>query len=124
MAENAVPGKGMLMFGKKPDGSYAAMAVGASGSLQADTVYTLLSNASATGPILTNVIGGSYVWIVQGTIGGATIKLQALGPDGVNWVDIDTWTGAVGRGVVIGNNASLRALVSGGAPSGLYCNLS
>ena len=66
----------------------------------------------------------AYVWSCLGTFGGATLTLQTLGPDGVTEVTIDTMTSAAQKGEVVGANATVRVLVSGGTPSALYCTLS
>ncbi len=88
------------------------------------SVRTLLSNASATGAAQTDVAGGAYIWTVQGTFGGATVKLQTLGPDGTNWLDVASLTTAGSTGVVVGEAAAVRASVSGGTPAALYSTLS
>lgn len=107
--ENGSPGRGIL----------PAVAIGG------DT-YSLLSNASATGTAVTGVVGGSYIWSVAGTFGGATVKLQALGPDGSTYLDVPSasLTSAGQLGVAVGANATLKVVVTGGSPSGLYSSLS
>jgi hypothetical protein len=92
--------------------------------IQHDT-YQLLTNAAATGAGVGPVRNGTYIWALAGTVGGATIKLQTLGPDGATYLDV---TGAsmtaVGQmQVIIGEGAVVRAVVTGGAPSALYSNL-
>lgn len=81
----------------------------------------LLENASATGAAR-NWLGGAGVFTVAGTFGGASVKLQQLGPDGVTWLDISG--GAVdltapGQGGFVLPAGPIRATVSGGAPSAL-----
>ncbi|WP_061780741.1 hypothetical protein [Sphingomonas sanguinis] len=73
------------------------------------------------------VKGGDYYWTVVGTFNGASVQLQALGPDEQTWLNIgpaktasDTTATA---GVGIGCNAIVRASVTGGAPSGLFASL-
>lgn len=88
------------------------------------STYKLLTNASASGSAVPNVVGASYVWCIQGTIGGATIALQALGPDGVNYITVSSQTAAGCYGVVLGANATVKVTVTGGTPSGLYSSLS
>jgi hypothetical protein len=80
----------------------------------------LLSNEAATGQPQ-RWVGGTGVFAVCGTFGGATVKLQFLGPDGATWVDVGTDTNltAAGGAMFILPAVQIRAAVSGGAPSGL-----
>ncbi len=80
---------------------------------------TLLSNASATGSAVPWP-GGKGAVMLAGTVGGATITLQILGPDGTTWLTGATALTAVGVGVIELPCGQIRALVAGGAPSGLY----
>jgi len=48
---------------------------------------TLLTNASATGSAQ-NWKGGRGVFTLAGTVGGATITLQYLGPDATTWLTL------------------------------------
>lgn len=80
----------------------------------------LLSNASATGSA-GRWPGGRGTFTVEGTFGGATVKLQCLGPNGT-WIDLGTdatftAAGVCGFELAMGQ---LRANVSGGSPSALY----
>ena len=84
----------------------------------------LLSNAATTGAAVSATAGGSYIWTAAGTFGGATVKLQALGPDGQTWLDVAALSAPGSTGVVVGEDASVRVAVSGGSPSGLYATLS
>lgn len=88
--------------------------------------YQLLTNVAVTGAAVTGIAGGEYLWAVAGTFGGATVKLQYLGPDGTTYIDVPSASlTAVGAVLVrIGANASVKAVVTGGTPSGLYSNLS
>lgn len=106
--ENGSPGRGIL----------PAVSIGGDS-------YSLLSNAAVTGTAVTGVVGGSYIWSVAGTFGGATVKLQALGPDGSTYLDVPSASmTAVGQlGVAIGANATLKVVVTGGTPSALYSSL-
>ncbi|MGE0736042.1 MAG: hypothetical protein AB7G15_17145 [Alphaproteobacteria bacterium] len=81
----------------------------------------LLNNAAATGNPA-RWPGGKGSFVVAGTFGGATVKLQLLGPDGATWLDVSAATAlaAVGHAVFEAGAGQLRALVSGGAPAGLY----
>jgi hypothetical protein len=66
--------------------------------------------------------------VPAGTIGGATVKLQYSPDDGTTYVDVDksgdtyvTFTAVGGAGGLFElPPCSLKATVSGGAPSGLY----
>ena len=46
-----------------------------------DTQYTLGTTLSASGDAI-KIKGGEYVFMVDGTVGGATISLQLAGPGG------------------------------------------
>lgn len=85
---------------------------------------TALGNSAASGP----VDAGSYIFTVDGTFGGATVKLQWLGLDGTTWHDFSTaiaLTAAGTLGVVLGQNSVVRAVASGGSgPYLLYAGLS
>lgn len=98
----------------------------------ADQAYTLASalasiaDGGASDPI-TGVASGSYIWaLTAGTWAGATIKLQALGPDGATWLDVSGSSLAANGtvGVVVGANASLRLAATGGAPLNVNSSLS
>lgn len=87
---------------------------------------TLINNNVASQP--QTAFGGDYIWSVVGTFGGASVQLQALGPDGASYQNIgaaktsaDT-TG--GTGVGLGTNAVVRAAITGGTPTGLFAALS
>jgi hypothetical protein len=81
----------------------------------------LLSNASATGTG-TTWGGGRGVFSLAGTVGGATITLQYLGPDGTTWLTGATALTAIGLIAFELPPGQIRAAVSGGAPAGLYAN--
>lgn len=51
---------------------------------------TLLSLGSATGPQKSWIGGRTAIIAVVGTINGATIKVQMLGPDGTTLIDVAT----------------------------------
>lgn len=86
--------------------------------------YSLLSNASATG-VAVDVPAGRYVFALQGTLGGATVTLQMLGPDGETYMSVGTdgeFTGAGAVEVAL-PAGPVRASVAGGPPAGLYASL-
>ena len=79
--------------------------------------------APTTDPTL-GLKGGSYIWAVTATAwNGATVKLQALGPDGATYLDVDSLTANGTKGVVIGEGATVKLAVSGGVPTGLASSL-
>lgn len=83
----------------------------------------LISNGTATGDAETWP-GGDGTFTVIGTFSGATITLQYLGPDGLTWVSAGTdaaLTTAGGCNFSI-PSGSIRALVAGGPPSGVYAS--
>lgn len=81
----------------------------------------LLSNGSATGQGQ-QWIGGRGMFSVAGTFGGATVKLQFLGPDAATWIDagIETTLTTAGGALFELPQGLIRCAVSGGTPSGLY----
>lgn len=66
--------------------------------------------------------GGRGTFVVCGTFGGASVNLQALGPDNVTWIDVGTTTDLTAAGIIAFDLAqgSIRANVVGGTPSGIY----
>src|SRR5882672_9155397 len=60
-----------------------------------------------------------------GTFGGATVKLQVLGPDGATWIDagVGTTLTAAGMGVVYLPPGMVQAVIVGGAPAGIFAAL-
>ncbi len=85
------------------------------------STITLLNNASATGSTM-EWPGGEGEFAVAGTFGGATVKLQVLGPDGVTWIDAGTNTTftASNAGIFKAAHCFIRAAIVGGSPSGIY----
>jgi len=91
------------------------------------------SGASATGAAVGPVIGNSYIFGCSGTIAGATLQLQVLGPDGATFNNImgASFTSLPGNiGVVTGSTqgltaANVKVTVTGatGTPS-VWCSLS
>lgn len=82
----------------------------------------LLSNVAATGDYV-RVPGGQYIWACQGTFGGATLTLQAKGPDGSTAMSVGTMTAAGAVSVDVGEGTEIRVAVTGGTPSALYSSL-
>jgi hypothetical protein len=86
--------------------------------------YILLANASKTGDVVPNVVGGSYQVDLEGTVGGATVTIQVAGADGtLRTLGTYTASGIDAAILTIPAGASVRAVVTGGAPSGLYLRL-
>lgn len=98
--------------------------------------YDLASNASLTSGIgstpVEHIASGSYLWaLVAGAWNSSTIKLQYLGPDEATWLDAKDSAGNTAQmtangqlGVVVGGNATLRLVPTGGSPTGVYSKLS
>lgn len=94
----------------------------------ADAVYTMLSNASATGSAI-DWPGGAGTFVVdRGTFSSATVALQASFDGGTTWLSVDqggttyvTFTAAGAGNFEIGQ-CKLRATVTG-SPSGLYAQI-
>ena len=83
----------------------------------------LLTNASSTSAEKPWP-GGRGTFEVSGTFGGATVYLQYMGPDGSTWLvaGANTTLTAAGGGNFDLPEGRIRALVSGGSPSGLYAS--
>lgn len=85
----------------------------------------LISNADATGAAETCALGGRYLMVLAGTLGGATVTVEMLGPDGVTYLTVDGATlSAVGtKTIFLPWGSTVRGVVTGGTPSGLYLSL-
>jgi hypothetical protein len=86
----------------------------------------LLTNAGAvTGAQYAPAFEGDYMFSAVGTFGGGTVKLQQLMPDGATFTDItDASLSSPGSLIVtLAGDVPVRAVVSGGTPSGIYANL-
>lgn len=88
--------------------------------------HLLINNAAATGPETKIGQGGLYAFSVIGTFSGASVKLQIRGGDDVTYVDIPdaVCTAANVIGVYLPAGAFVKAVVTGGPPSGIYARLS
>ena len=94
-----------------------------------DTTYTILSNASATGPA-TAIRGGEYLFTCEGTVGTSTISLQVQTPNGT-WTDVQVFTGGVVKFTALPGNqtgialpaSNVRVACTGGTPTGIYGHL-
>lgn len=85
------------------------------------TRVELLTNASATGAAALWP-GGKGQFALAGTVGGATITLQILGPDGTTYLSLGSAVALTAAGVANfeAPAGTIRALVASGTPSGLY----
>jgi hypothetical protein len=87
----------------------------------------LLSNASAA--LTGNALfwqGGTATFNLIGTMGGATVSLQVIGPDGQTWQALGASTTVTATGAVTGLQipaGPVRCVVTGGPPTGLYATL-
>lgn len=126
-------GQGDPLSGTRlPDGSYipsSQITDGAGNAIQFGSkqeTLTLINNNVAAQP--QTAFGGDYIWSVVGTFGGASVQLQALGPDGATYQNIGAAKTAPdatgGTGVGLGTNAVVKAVVTGGTPTGLFATLS
>lgn len=85
------------------------------------TRVELIVNGSASGT-QKRWAGGRGTFSVAGTFGGATVKLQYLGPDEATWIDVGpevTLTAAGAGGFELAPGL-LKAVITGGSPSGIY----
>lgn len=79
----------------------------------------LLINGNATGNAAIWP-GGRGLFTADGTFGGATVKLQFLGPTG-SWIDAGPYTTltAAGGGIFDLPQGQVRVNLAGGSPSGI-----
>jgi hypothetical protein len=93
-----------------------------------DNKYTLLSNASASGAVV-NILGGQYIFMAEGTVGGATISLQVVSPNGTATTvkafnnAVSTTTLPYSQTPVDLPAGTVQAVVAGGTPSALFAYL-
>ena len=85
----------------------------------------LITNGSVSGTQV-NWAGGIGVFAAVGTFGGATVKLQFIGPDGVTLVDAGAATTltANGAGVFYLPPGPVQGTIVGGAPSAIFASVS
>lgn len=60
---------------------------------------------------------------VQGTLGGGSVKLQLMGPDATNPVDMTSAITSAGTTAIDLPAGSMRLVITGGSVSGLYVQL-
>ena len=90
-------------------------------------LYPLLSNGSATGAAV-HIRGGTYMWMADGTAGGATFQLQLQLPTGT-WIVLSNLPVSAGAmttttlpdvvSPLFLPDGNYRLQVSGGSPSGI-----
>lgn len=96
-----------------------------SGSWGAQLIGSGTTGGTASGALV-DCPGGRMVVTVVATFGGATIKLQMLGPDGSTLLDVSpsqTNFTANGNGVVDLPPCQIQGTVVGGAPSGVFMSI-
>lgn len=106
-------------------------ATGLTAGLANPSAYTLLTAASATGPAVSGIRGGDYIWQIEGTFGGGTATLQRLGLDGSTWKNVRnaantadvTATADSSIGVGVGQGATMRVLIAGATGASLNSSL-
>lgn len=84
-----------------------------------------LTNSSTLGATAFQAVqGGRYIMAADGTFGGTSIQLQAQGPAG-NALNIPNavLTAAGFIDVHVADGSQLRVNMTGGTPSGIFCNL-
>ena len=89
--------------------------------------YPVLNNAAGVVNGTPFVVGqgGNYLYLAQGTFGGATVKLQILGPDATNYIDVpnSAMTVAGALQVQLPAGSTVRGAIVGGAATGIFTSL-
>lgn len=86
----------------------------------------LLSDASATGAAANVAFGGRYLMALVGTLDGATITIEMLGPDDATYVTVpsSSVTDAGSAVIYLPPDATVKGVVTGGtSPDGLYLSI-
>lgn len=94
-----------------------------------DSLYTLATNASATGGSVA-IKGGEYIFMVEGTAAGATASLQIQTPNGT-WAPIAIYSGSVVQSATLPYSqtnvdlppGNVRLALTSGTPSAVYAYL-
>lgn len=75
--------------------------------------------------VISIAVGGTYLWSVEATFGGATIDLRLLGPGGVNYILIPNTAFTVAGVVAVDLPAgsTVRGTVTGAGGSAQFANL-
>lgn len=78
---------------------------------------------NVTGNNITILTPGNYAWNTTGVFGGATVYLEALGPDGVTWNQVSSVTAATRAPILIESGTVMRARVTGGTGTNVSSRL-
>lgn len=95
-----------------------------------DNQYTLGTGLSASGSGVL-IKGGEYCFFASGTVGGSTISLQALSPDGTSWADVQVFSASAVKSTTLPfvqtqvdlPAGQVRVACTGGTPSGINAYL-
>ena len=81
--------------------------------------------AAGNGPGVVVDEGGLYQYLVSGTFGGTTAKLQTLGPDGTTYIDVpnSSMTAAGALNVELPAGSTVRSVLTGGTPTVMNASL-
>lgn len=86
-------------------------------------VFTLLSNATATGQ-QAQLPGGRYIWTVNASNwNGATASLQSVGADGTTLMTATSLTADGNAEVIVGQDAKVQVTITGGPPTAVFSTL-
>lgn len=94
-----------------------------------DVAYILALNVSATNSAV-SVRGGEYMFMVEGTAGGATARLEVQTPLG-NWAPVSIYTGSPVSSTTLPYcqtgidlpACNVRLALIGGTPTGVFAYL-
>jgi hypothetical protein len=88
---------------------------------------SVLSNmgGAGNGSNVTIGEGGLYQYLVHGTFSGTTAKLQTLGPDGTNFIDVpnSSMSAAGALNVELPSGSIVRGVLTSGTPTAMYASL-
>jgi hypothetical protein len=85
-------------------------------------IYQFIYAGSVTSDFV-NITGGCYVWaVVADDFNGATVVLQALGPDGVTVLDVDFTSVNASNGIFVGDGTPMRVAIIG-SPFNVYADM-
>lgn len=95
-----------------------------------DISYTLGTGLSATGAAV-SIKGGEYCFFASGTVGGSTISLQMLSPNGTDWADVQVFSASAVKSTVLPfvqtqvdlPAGQVRVACTGGTPTGVAAYL-
>lgn len=89
------------------------------------SVVSLISNGTASTASGLSVSPGRYAYAVDGTFSGATVTLSMLSPDGSSYISVGSDAALTAEGAVLVElpYCKVKAIVTGGPPSGIYASL-